>query len=39
MKSDKPELVITIPKNAAEINQFGAEPSLESYSGPISSNL
>jgi hypothetical protein len=39
MKYDKPELMILVPKNAAEINQFGAEPSTESYSGPISSSL
>jgi len=39
MKLDKPELIITIPKNAAEINQYGAQPSLESFSGPISTNL
>lgn len=39
MKFDKIELMINVPRNAAEINQFGADASPESYSGPIPSNL
>jgi hypothetical protein len=39
MKFDKIELMINVPRNAAEINQYGANPSSESYTGAIPSNL